>query len=54
MVGKAATTWCFTFAGDCAGDIDTFCATVSAGRRRLADCLQDQVATQETGNVQGR
>lgn len=39
--------------GDCAGDIDTFCVNVSAGRRRLADCLQEQVATQATGNVQG-
>ncbi|DBA68142.1 TPA: hypothetical protein ACH3X2_013949 [Trebouxia sp. C0005] len=40
--------------GDCAGDIDTFCATITAGRRRLADCLQSQVAAQETGNVQGK
>ncbi|KAL0026108.1 hypothetical protein WJX79_000228 [Trebouxia sp. C0005] len=40
--------------GDCAGDIDTFCATITAGRRRLADCLQSQVTAQETGNVQGK
>lgn len=40
-------------AGDCKGDIDSFCSTVKAGRRRLADCLQAQVAKQESGNVQG-
>ena len=49
----ANTSSSLVHAGDCAGDIDSFCSTVTAGRRRLADCLQLQVANEQTGNVQG-
>lgn len=41
-------------AGECGGDIETFCKSVKAGRRRLADCLQKQVNEEVTGNVQGK
>ena len=45
---------CVVSAGDCAGDIDTFCSSVKAGRRHLADCLQNQVDVQQAGNTQGK
>ena len=41
-------------AGRCKGEVDSFCPTIEAGRRRVADCLQAQVAKQESGNVQGK
>jgi len=40
-------------AGDCAGDIDNFCATVPAGEGRLAACLTKQGDAEAAGNSAG-
>lgn len=47
-IGDISTT------GHCKGDVASFCSTIKAGRRRVADCLQAQVAKQDSGNVQGK
>ena len=42
-----------TSSGDCAGDIDAFCADVDAGEGRLAACLSERLRQEGLGNVAG-
>ena len=41
------------FSGDCAGDIDAFCADVDAGEGRLAACLSERLRQEGLGNEVG-
>ena len=42
------------FSGDCAGDIDAFCADVDAGEGRLAACLSERLRQEGLGNEVGK
>ena len=46
-------TLSFTGAGLCDNDINAFCPKIKPGELRLSECLSNQLAEEDKGNVEG-